>query len=189
MFKRHLLILCTTLAGAAGLTGCSTVTDTVSSVWESATDFVPYFLKPYRADVHQGNLVTSEMALQLEKGMTDAQVQFLLGVPLVQDQFHQGRWDYVYYLRRGDGDEQIRRLSVYFNADRRVDHWTSDPMPDEQQADQLILGTIRSFEPRPPKTIIPPAQPNSSPSTTDANETGTREAQSPDNAAHQPAAE
>ena len=189
MFKRHLLILCTTLAGAAGLTGCSTVTDTVSSAWESATDFVPYFLKPYRADVHQGNLVTSEMALQLEKGMTDAQVQFLLGVPLVQDQFHQGRWDYVYYLRRGDGDEQIRRLSVYFNADRRVDHWTSDPMPDEQQADQLILGTIRSFEPRPPKTIIPPAQPNSSPSTTDANETGTREAQSPDNAAYQPAAE
>lgn len=67
MFKRHLLILCTTLAGAVGLTGCSTVTDTVSSAWESATDFVPYFLKPYRADVHQGNLVTSEMALQLEK--------------------------------------------------------------------------------------------------------------------------
>ncbi|MDO5532526.1 outer membrane protein assembly factor BamE [Sutterella sp.] len=155
MFKRHLLTLCAALVGVAGLSGCTTV----SNAWDSATGWVPYFLKPYRADVPQGNLVTSEMALQLEKGMTDAQVQFLLGVPLIQDQFHEGRWDYVYYLRRGDGEEQIRRLTVWFNDDRRVDHWTSDPMPDEQQADQLILGTIKTFEPRPPKTAIPPAQP------------------------------
>ena len=56
---------------------------------DTATSYVPYILKPYRADVHQGNLVTSEMALQLEKGMTDAQVQFLLGVPLIKDPFHE----------------------------------------------------------------------------------------------------
>ena len=151
MFKRHLFALLVALAGTATLTGCSTVTN----AWDSTAELVPYFLKPYRADVHQGNLVTSEMALQLEKGMTDAQVQFLLGVPLVQDQFHENRWDYVYYLQRGDGEVQIRRLTAYFDADRRLDHWTSDPMPDEQQADQLILGTIRTFAPRPPVTAIP----------------------------------
>ena len=155
MFKRHLFALCAALAGTALLSGCSSLTDRVSSAWEDASGYVPYFLKPYRADVHQGNLVTSEMVLQLEKGMTDAQVQFLLGVPLVRDQFHESRWDYVYYLRRGDGEVQNRRLTVYFDADRRLDHWTSDPMPDEQQADQLILGTIRTFEPRPPVTEVP----------------------------------
>lgn len=155
MFKRHLFALCAALAGTALLSGCSSLTDKVSNAWEDASGYVPYFLKPYRADVHQGNLVTSEMVLQLEKGMTDAQVQFLLGVPLVRDQFHESRWDYVYYLRRGDGEVQNRRLTVYFDADRRLDHWTSDPMPDEQQADQLILGTIRTFEPRPPVTEVP----------------------------------
>ncbi len=102
------------------------------------------------------------MALQLEKGMTDAQVQFLLGVPLIKDPFHENRWDYTYYLRRGNGEEQVRSLTVFFNEDRRVDHWTSDPLPDEQQADQLILGTIDTFEPRLPKTDIPAAAPKPS---------------------------
>ena len=102
------------------------------------------------------------MARQLEKGMTDAQVQFLLGVPLIKDPFHENRWDYTYYLRRGNGEEQVRSLTVFFNEDRRVDHWTSDPLPDEQQADQLILGTIDTFEPRLPKTDIPAAAPKTS---------------------------
>ena len=106
--------------------------------------------------------IMSEMALQLEKGMTDAQVQFLLGVPLIKDPFHENRWDYTYYLRRGNGEEQVRSLTVFFNEDRRVDHWTSDPLPDEQQADQLILGTIDTFEPRLPKTDIPAAAPKTS---------------------------
>ena len=185
MFKRHLFWLCAAIAGATGLTGCTAVTDAMTGAWDGAASLVPYFMKPYSADVHQGNLVTSEMALQLERGMTDAQVQFLLGVPLVQDQFHEGRWDYVYYLRRGDGEEQIRRLSVYFDEDRRVDHWTSDPMPDEQQADQLILGTIRSFEPRPPKTSVPAAQPGTPRNEQEAeDEAGTRETEGADNAAH-----
>lgn len=158
MLKRHILSFTTAAACAIGLSGCSTV----SNVMDAATSYVPYILKPYRADVHQGNLVTSEMALQLEKGMTDAQVQFLLGVPLIKDPFHENRWDYTYYLRRGNGEEQVRSLTVFFNEDRRVDHWTSDPLPDEQQADQLILGTIDTFEPRLPKTDIPAAAPKTS---------------------------
>lgn len=88
------------------------------------------------------------MVNQLEEGMTAAQVQFLLGVPLIRDQFHRYQWDYVYYLRRGNGEEQLRRLTVYFNDEDRVKSWTSDAMPDEEQADQLILGNIRNFAPK-----------------------------------------
>ena len=139
MFSRHPLLAASGVAAAILLSGCNTVAD----VWDNATDYVPYFLKPYRDDVHQGNLVTSEMVLQLEKGMTDAQVQFLLGVPLVRDQFHADRWDYVYFLMRGDGERQLRKLTVFFDENRRVDHWVSDPLPDEEQADQLILGNIK----------------------------------------------
>ena len=147
MFARHLLRGGMAAAMALAAAGCSTVSD----VWNNPTDYIPYFLQPYRSDVHQGNLVTSEMALQLEKGMTDAQVQFLLGVPLVRDQFHADRWDYVYFLMRGDGERQLRKLTVFFDENRRVDHWVSDPLPDEEQADQLILGNIKTFEPRSPK--------------------------------------
>ncbi|MBM6703244.1 outer membrane protein assembly factor BamE [Sutterella massiliensis] len=147
MFSRHPLLAASGVAAAILLSGCNTVAD----VWDNATDYVPYFLKPYRDDVHQGNLVTNEMVLQLEKGMTDAQVQFLLGVPLVRDQFHADRWDYVYFLMRGDGERQLRKLTVFFDENRRVDHWVSDPLPDEEQADQLILGNIKTFEPRSPK--------------------------------------
>ena len=142
-FQRFLapaaLLLLTT-----NLTGCSSMAD----AWENPTDYIPYFLQPYRADVHQGNLVTSEMVNQLEEGMTAAQVQFLLGVPLIRDQFHRYQWDYVYYLRRGNGEEQLRRLTVYFNDEDRVKSWTSDAMPDEEQADQLILVNIRNFAPK-----------------------------------------
>ena len=148
MFSRHPLLAASGVAAAILLSGCNTVAD----VWDNATDYVPYFLKPYRDDVHQGNLVTSEMVLQLEKGMTDAQVQFLLGVPLVRDQFHPNRWDYVYFLQRGSGERQLRRLTVFFDEERRLDHWVSDPMPNEEQADQLILGNIDTFVPEVPKT-------------------------------------
>ncbi len=148
MLAKRISIAALGLAALLSVSGCSTIAET----WDNAGNYVPNFIKPFRADVHQGNLVTSEMVTQLEKGMTAAQVQFLLGIPLVRDQFHPKRWDYVYYLLRGDNERQLRKLTVFFNDEGRVDHWLSDPMPDEEQADQMILGTIKTFEPRAPKT-------------------------------------
>lgn len=139
------------MTAALVLTGCNTVSEAWDSPRSVVPEFVPEFLQPYRADVHQGNLITSEMVLQLEKGMTQPQVQFLLGIPLLRDQFHPYRWDYIYYLLRGNDDRQLRKLTIWFNEDGRVDHWTSDPMPDEEQADQMILGTTDTFEPRAPQ--------------------------------------
>lgn len=156
MLKRTLTIAAAAVS-AASISGCYRMAD----MWENTDQYVPYFLQPYKADVHQGNLVTSEMVLQLEKGMSDAQVQFLLGVPLVQDQFHANRWDYVYFLLRGNGERQLRRLTIIFNDERRVDHWTSDAMPDEQQADQLIMGTIKEFSAKPPKSEEAPEKTSS----------------------------
>ncbi|MES2182255.1 MAG: outer membrane protein assembly factor BamE, partial [Pseudomonadota bacterium] len=56
-------------------------------------------VKPYKLDVQQGNVVTSKMLLQLRPGMTKSQVRFIMGTPLIQDSFHDKRWDYVYQLR------------------------------------------------------------------------------------------
>lgn len=98
----------------------------------------------YRPDVHQGNLVTSEMLSQLEIGMTQAQVQFMLGDPLIRSALHQNRWDYTYYLNPRRGDVQLRHVTVFFDDEGRLTKIDSDPLPTETEADQLILGAKKT---------------------------------------------
>ncbi|HEU0202459.1 MAG TPA: outer membrane protein assembly factor BamE [Burkholderiaceae bacterium] len=124
---------------------------------ESMRAWTPASLQPYRPDVQQGNVVTQEMAEQLRPGMTRDQVRFLLGTPLLVSVFHRDRWDYVYYLQRGKGDEkQQRRLTVFFK-DERLERFVSDEMPPERLADNLILGRNPKAVPKaPPKEQAPP---------------------------------
>lgn len=69
----------------------------------------------YQASLSQGNLLDQEDIDQLEVGMTRGQVRFLLGTPMIDDPFHEDRWDYVYYLRIGREKATFKRwLSVYF---------------------------------------------------------------------------
>lgn len=75
----------------------------------------------YRIDIQQGNVLEEEAIDQVEVGMSRSAVQFLLGTPMVADSFHQQRWDYPYYLRRGRSRDAVRRwLVVYFEGDQVV---------------------------------------------------------------------
>ena len=75
----------------------------------------------YRIDIQQGNLVDQENIDQVEVGMSRSAVQFLLGTPMVADSFHQERWDYPYYLKRGRSRDIERRwFIVYFEGDQVV---------------------------------------------------------------------
>jgi len=77
-----------------------------------------YLPKVYKLDIQQGNVVTQEMVDKLKPGMTRAQVRYVLGTPLVQDAFHQNRWDYFYSLKKGtDGVAETRRLTLIFKDD------------------------------------------------------------------------
>jgi outer membrane protein assembly factor BamE len=51
----------------------------------------------YRPDIKQGNYMTPGMIEQIKPGMTETQVRFIMGPPMVRDPFHADRWDYVYY--------------------------------------------------------------------------------------------
>ena len=115
----------------------------------SVTHYFPGFLTPYRPDIQQGNVITSDMVDQLRPGMTKDQVRFMLGTPLLSDVFHQDRWDYFYYLDPRIGTRQHRSLVVFFK-DNRLDHFDSDPMPPESMADNLILGHKAKDQPSPP---------------------------------------
>ena len=57
-------------------------------------------ITPYKMDIQQGNVVTSEMLLKLRPGMTKSQVQYIMGTPLLVDSFHSDRWDYFYQFRK-----------------------------------------------------------------------------------------
>ncbi len=114
-------------AAAVGTSACS-------------TNWIPYFARPYRPDIQQGNVVTQDMVEQLRPGMTAEQVRFLLGTPMLRDIFHQNRWDYPYYLQRGNGSTQLRKLTVFFDPSGRLARFHSDKMPTETAADQLIIG-------------------------------------------------
>jgi outer membrane protein assembly factor BamE len=140
MIPRHLYPIAV-LVGALLVTGCG-----------SMRSWAPPFLQPYRPDIQQGNVVTKEMVEQLRESMSREQVRFLLGTPLLTSIFHTDRWDYVYYLQRGKGDErQLRRLVVLFKNDRLASY-QSDQMPEEKMADNLILGSHPKAVPQaPPK--------------------------------------
>ncbi len=139
MLKKSLFVAaCASLT----LTGCSTVSEQFDrfNEWWQPGDALLSVIKPYRADMQQGNLVTKEMLDQLHVGMTQLQVQFLLGVPLLRDMFHENRWDYVYYVNPRFGDPETRRLTVYFDDEGRLSKYEFNDMPEETVADKIILG-------------------------------------------------
>lgn len=72
----------------------------------------------YQAALSQGNLLKQEDLDQVKVGMTRNQVRFLLGTPMIDDPFHEERWDYVYYLKLGRDNASYKRwVSVFFDGD------------------------------------------------------------------------
>ena len=73
----------------------------------------------YQANLSQGNLLKQEDLDQVGVGMTRRQVRFLLGTPMIDDPFHEGRWDYIYYLKLGRDDATFKRwISIYFDGEK-----------------------------------------------------------------------
>ena len=60
-------------------------------------------------------------------------------------------------MNRRSGETETRKLIVYFNAAGRVDHWEADKMPDETEADLMILGDKKAEEAEAAKKAAPAA--------------------------------
>ena len=74
----------------------------------------------YRINVEQGNVVTEEMVEQLRPGLNRRQVRYIMGTPLIEDSFHQDRWDYRYLLRNGNELLSETQLTLWFEEDELV---------------------------------------------------------------------
>ena len=49
----------------------------------------------YKVPIAQGNIITNAMIEQLEEGLTNAQVQFIMGSPSFTSAFNSDRWEYI----------------------------------------------------------------------------------------------
>ena len=119
MCYRHLIFFLTIF-----LTACSV---------KSPIDY--FEAKIYKLDVQQGNIITAEMLMGLKPGMTRAQVKYVLGTPLIQDSFHENRWDYIYKMIKDDRLIEERHVVVRFEDDELV-----DVKGDIIQSNDILIG-------------------------------------------------
>lgn len=77
----------------------------------------------HKLDITQGNALKPELVEQLHAGMPKADVRALLGVPVLQDPFHDQRWDYIFRYLPGKDEAKQSRLTLFFKDDllQRID--------------------------------------------------------------------
>ncbi len=125
---------------ALGLGGCSSL--------DRASAKVAAVVNPYSIEIVQGNVVTREQLAALPKGAPRAQVQAILGTPLLMSPFHAQRWDYAFTIKRQGMAPQSRHVTVVFNGDR-LESVEADTLPSEAD----FVGSLR------PPVSLPPAKP------------------------------
>lgn len=129
-------------AKASGAEGAAAANAGAQTTQASRLQKFLWVFSPYRPDIQQGNFVSQEMLAQLKVGQTREQVIFILGTPLLTDIFHQDRWDYPFYLARGDGELTSSRVTVYFK-DNRVEKFDGGNLPTEREYIERIAGKAK----------------------------------------------
>ena len=111
-------------ASAATLAGCGS--------FSGAGSGLANLVRPYKADVVQGNFVSREQVEALQPGMSRQQVRDILGTPLITSLFHADRWEYVFTFKRPGEEPQTRKLTVFFKGDA-LERSEGDTMPTETE--------------------------------------------------------
>jgi outer membrane protein assembly factor BamE len=140
------------LAAVAGLSGCQYLPSLPTPDW-SADRFLGV-VTPYKIEVVQGNVITSEQAGAIKAGMNRAQVRDVLGSPLLADVFHADRWDYVFTIRRQGAEPQARRVVVRFAGDLFESIDTGGPLPTEREF-VASIDTFKTSRNAPPLELTP----------------------------------
>ncbi|WP_432471811.1 outer membrane protein assembly factor BamE [Amphritea sp. HPY] len=87
----------------------------------------------YKIDIPQGNIITQEMVDKLRPGMTQNQVRYVMGTPLITDSFNKNRWDYLYRLKSGEtGTTSQERIQLTFDDEGKLIGLSGDFRPNPQ---------------------------------------------------------
>lgn len=68
----------------------------------------------FKINVQQGNIITQEMLDTLKPGMTQKQVHFVLGKPVLDNVFDSNLENYVYTYQKAGGDIEQQTIKVYY---------------------------------------------------------------------------
>lgn len=97
-----------------------------------------FSLRPYRMNIQQGNYLEAKDVDQVKVGMTQSQVRFLIGTPMIADPFNAERWDYVFYFKVGRTREEImNRMTIWFEDQRVVRIERPDELDDQSRVGEF----------------------------------------------------
>lgn len=106
------------LAGVLPLYSCTTVLNNLPGV--------------YKIPIQQGNIIDQNMIDQIRPGMTERQVLYILGSPMMADAFHQKKWDYLYSNQPSGEDRQQKKISILFDETDMVSGIQGDFKPSAE---------------------------------------------------------
>ncbi|HEE8949016.1 TPA: outer membrane protein assembly factor BamE [Providencia rettgeri] len=69
----------------------------------------------YHPDINQGNYLTAKDVAKIQKGMTQQQVAYTLGTPMLSDPFGTQTWYYVFRQELGHDPIQQETLTLIFD--------------------------------------------------------------------------
>ena len=97
--------------------------------------WLPKFSRPkfeiprvHKIVIQQGNVITQAMVDRLKPGMTRAQVEFVMGRPVLDNLFSADRWVYVFDEIKPEQPEHHLAMSLYFDKDA-LQRMSGDLMP------------------------------------------------------------
>lgn len=71
----------------------------------------------FKINVQQGNIITQEMLDTLKPGMTQKQVHFVLGKPVIENLFDTSLENYVYTYQKAGGKVEQQTIKVFYEND------------------------------------------------------------------------
>lgn len=83
----------------------------------------------YHIDINQGNYVTQKEVNNLRIDMTKAQVQYVLGSPMLVQPEYPNVWYYIYYHKPGHKEAIQKDLILTFNDQGQLVKMTGDFKP------------------------------------------------------------
>lgn len=146
------LALAAATAATAALGGCQYLPSALTPDWNA--DRIFGVITPYKIEIVQGNVITSEQAAAVKPGMNRAQIRDVLGSPLIADPFHASRWDYVFTIRRPGAEPQSRRVVVLFTGDIYKSMDTGGTLPSEREF-VASIDTFKTTRNGPPLELTP----------------------------------
>lgn len=74
----------------------------------------------YQIDVTQGNYIDDKKLAQVEIGMSQEQIIYVLGSPMLIDQFDSSKWYYIRYIKPGGEPVQQSKIVLTFSNNQLV---------------------------------------------------------------------